>query len=87
MTNFLMKPSNDNVASPRAKRQECFALRELVSTRRRLKVKEQFLREGSLGQILRIRAPGRLYDVIFSSSERLIMTLSHCDIKRLGVSA
>jgi hypothetical protein len=75
-------PSNDNVASPRLVKRPSFETEEWVSTRRRLKIENQFVTEGSIGRIVTVRSPGRLYDVRFPSAEAIVMTLSHCDIAR-----
>ena len=57
-------------------------LQDVVSTRRRLKLKDCALGPGAVGRILNVRAPGRLYDVVFSAVGAMVMTLSHCDIAR-----
>ncbi len=74
--------SNDNVHTPRTPVRESFATEDFVATRRFLKVQNQILTEGSIGRILRVRSPGRLYDVSFQAADFVTMTLSHCDIAR-----
>ena len=74
--------SNDNVKSQRISVRDSYVTEEFVSTRRFLKVQNQTVTEGSVGRILRVRSPGRLYDVSFPAAETVIMTLSHCDIAR-----
>jgi hypothetical protein len=75
------KPSNDNVLTPRVVGRESFAIADFVATRRRLKIQDRAVTEGSVGRILKIRSPGRLYDVSFTAQDT-VMTLSHCDIAR-----
>ncbi len=62
-------------------KRESFTIEDFVSTRRLLKIQNKSLTEGSIGRILRVRSPGRLYDV-GASAEAVVMTLSHCDIAR-----
>jgi len=73
--------ANDNVAAPSVVR-EGFGAEELVATRRRLKLRDQFVTEGAVGRVLRVRSAGRLYDVCFAVAGGIVVTVSRCDIAR-----